>query len=50
MVEYKVIVLKVKDMEETFNRLAKEGWKLITSSPNMAMGYGVVCTLEREVK
>ena len=48
MYEYKVETYKVKDVEEAMNRLAKDGWRVITVSPNMAMGYGVVVTFERE--
>lgn len=48
MYEYKVVVLKVKECEETFNHLAKEGWRLVAMIPNNAMGYGIVATLERK--
>jgi hypothetical protein len=50
MYEYKVLDLGVKECEETFNQLAKEGWKLVTMSPNIAKGMGVVATMEREIK
>ena len=30
------------------NRWAKEGWRVIAVSPNIAAGYGVVITLERQ--
>ena len=48
MYEYKVIIVPVKKAEEEMNRLAKGGWKVIEVSPNVAMGYGLVVTLERE--
>lgn len=48
MYEYKVIIVPVKKAEEEMNRLAKDGWKVIEVSPNVAMGYGLVVTLERE--
>jgi len=48
MYEYKVLVLKVKECEDAFNELAKEGWRLATMIPNAAIGYGVVATLERK--
>ena len=48
MYEYKVVVLKVKECEDTFNYLAKEGWRLVAMVPNNAMGYGIVATLERK--
>ena len=50
MYEYKVLVLKVKECEETLNRLAKEGWRLVAMIPNSAMGYGVVATLEKKME
>lgn len=50
MYEYKVLILKVKECEDTLNQFAKDGWRLITMVPNSAMGYGVVATLEREKK
>lgn len=50
MYEYKVLILKVKECEETLNQFAKEGWKLAALVPNQAMGYGVIVTLEREKK
>ncbi len=48
MYEYKVIIVPVKKAEEEMNRLAKDGWKVIEVSPNVAMGYGLVVTLERK--
>jgi hypothetical protein len=48
MYEYKVLVVPVKKAEEEMNKLAKEGWKVIEVSPNIAMGQGLVVTLERE--
>lgn len=45
--EYKVIKTKVNDAEEEMNRLAKDGWRVVAVSPNVAMGYGLVVTFER---
>lgn len=50
MYEYRVIALLVRECEERFNELAKDGWRLVSTSPNLARGYGVVATFEREVK
>ncbi len=50
MHEYKVEVLKVREAEARMNQLAADGWKVIEVSPNMAMGYGLVVTFEREKK
>lgn len=50
MYEYKVLTLYVKDCEETFNQLAKEGWRLVSLLPNMAKGFGVIAALERKVE
>ena len=46
---YKVEIYKVKDAEALMNKHAKDGWKVIAVSPNMAMGYGIVVTYERKV-
>lgn len=48
MYEYKVLILKVKELEETLNRYAKEGWRLAAMVPNQALGYGVVVTMEKK--
>lgn len=48
MYEYKVEIYKVRDAEYAMNQMAKDGWRVVTVSPNMAMGYGVVVTFERE--
>ncbi len=45
--EYKVIVCKVKEMENEMNNLAKEGWRVLTVSPDIAKLYGVVIVFER---
>ena len=50
MFEYKVEIFKVKDAEKEMNRLAQSGWRVVTVSPNMAMGYGIVVTFERQIK
>ena len=49
MYEYKVLVLKVKECEEIFNRLAKEGWRLVAMVSNPTV-YGVVATLEKKTE
>lgn len=48
MYEYKVEAYRVKGAEEEMNKLASEGWRVIAVSPNMAVGYGIVVTYERE--
>jgi len=48
MYEYKVEIYKVREAEQEMNALAKDGWRVVAVSPNMAMGYGVVVTFERE--
>lgn len=48
MFEYKVLTLSVRECEETFNRLAQEGWRVVAVSPDIARGMGVVATLERK--
>ena len=48
MFEYKVIKTKVDNAEREINELAKDGWRVINASPNIAMGYGLVIILEKE--
>ena len=50
MYEYKVETMKVNEAEKKMNALAKAGWRVIAISPNVAMGYGIVVTFERQVK
>ena len=48
MYEYKVETYKVKEAEASMNALAREGWRVVTVSPNLAVGYGLVVTYERK--
>lgn len=48
MYEYKVETYKVKDAEKEMNKLALEGWRVISITPNVAVGYGIVVTFERQ--
>ena len=50
MFEYKVEIYKVKELEKELNSLAKQGWRVIAVTPNLAMGYGIIVTYERQVK
>ena len=53
MYEYKVLNASVKEAEKALNQYAKEGWRLVTASPNIAVAVGLVgmvCTLERKVE
>ena len=43
--EYKVLTLGVKECEETFNRWAKEGWRVVTVLPDQMRG--LIAVLER---
>ena len=45
MYEYKVLDLLVNQCENTF----KEGWRVVTVSPNIAKGAGVIATMERKI-
>lgn len=49
MYEYKVETYSLKDAEKEMNKLAKEDWRVIAVSPNIALGCGVVVTYERKV-
>lgn len=50
MFEYKVETYKVKDAEIAMNILAREGWRVIAVSANIAQGYGIIVTYEKQVK
>ena len=50
MYEYKVVTSLVNEAEKIMNDLAKENWKVITVSPNIAIGHGLVITFERKKK
>ena len=50
MFEYKVEEYKVRNAEKEMNELAKDGWRVVSVSPNIAVGYGVVVTYEREIQ
>ena len=50
MYEYKVVKTRVDSAEGEMNKLAKEGWRVINASPNIAAGYGLVIVFERENK
>ncbi len=47
MKEYKVEVLGVKESEARMNALAREGWRVVATSPNIAMGHGLVVIIPR---
>ena len=48
MYEYKVETYKVKAAETAMNALAAQGWRVISVTPNQAVGFGVVVTYERQ--
>lgn len=47
MYEYKVEICKVKGAELKMNQMAKQGWRVVAVSPDIAAGYGVIITFER---
>ncbi len=50
MYEYKVETYNVKNSEAGMNQLAKEGWRVVTVTPNVAIGHGIVVTFERSLQ
>lgn len=46
---YKVETYSVREAEKAMNEMAKEGWRVIAVSPNVAMGMGLVVTFERKI-
>lgn len=49
MYEYKIETYTVSEAETEMNKLAKEGWRVIAVSPNIARGYGIIVTYERVI-
>ncbi len=49
MFEYKVETYKVNEAESAINLLAQSGWRVIAVSPNVAKGYGLIVTFERQI-
>lgn len=50
MYEYKLECYKVNEAESEMNKLAKQGWRVVTVSPNIALGYGIIVTYERVIQ
>jgi hypothetical protein len=48
MKTYKVEICKVKEAEALMNSLANQGWKVVSTMPNNAVGYGMVITFEKD--
>jgi len=48
MVEYKVETYQIKEAEHKMNEMAQFGWRVIAVSPNIAKGYGIVVTYEKQ--
>ncbi len=48
MFEYRIEICNVRDAAEKMNRLGAEGWRVITVTPNLAMGHGIIVTFERQ--
>lgn len=50
MYEYKVETCKVNDAEKGMNKWAQQGCRVSAVSPNVAMGFGIIVTYEREIR
>jgi hypothetical protein len=49
MFEYRVeIINMVRQAETEMNRIATEGWRVISVTPNLAVGHGLIVTFERK--
>ncbi len=52
MYEYKVEVYRVKEAEDAMNALAKEGWRVISTTSNECLHWTakdtIIVTFERE--
>lgn len=47
MYEYKIAAYKVKEAESEMNKFAQQGWRVISVSPNIATGFGIIVTNEQ---
>ena len=50
MFEYRVEKLLVNRAQARMNELAREGWRVVSVTPNLARGYGLVVVLERPLR
>ena len=50
MYEYSVETYTVNEAADEMNKMANLGWRVIAVSPNIARGYGLVVTFERQIK
>ena len=48
MYEYKVLTVGIREAEKVLNQCAQQGWRLAVQTPNLAMGAGLIVTLERK--
>ncbi len=48
MFEYRVEIYAVRQAEREMNRLAADGWRVISASPNIAVSHGIVVIYERK--
>ena len=49
MFEYRVeIINMVRQAETEMNRIATEGWRVISVTPNLAVGHGLIVAFERK--
>ena len=49
MYMYRVETYAVRNAEAEMNKMAMEGWRVISVCPNQAAGYGIVVTFEKAV-
>ena len=48
--EYRVETCTIARAEEVMNQAAREGWRVIAVTPNIAKGFGVTVTFERALE
>ena len=48
MYEYRVEIYAVRSAEAEMNRMAADGWRVISVSPNIAVSHGIVVIFERQ--
>ena len=48
MFEYRVEIYAVRQAETAMNRLAADGWRVVSVAPNIAVSHGIVVIFERK--
>ena len=47
MFEYRLEIYSVRKAEAEMNRMAADGWRVISVCPNQAAGFGIIVAYEK---